>query len=147
MWAVIRNCSVGKDQAPYCVTTACEFCGNNKSDIYDCQVLGETQGFWINQGNALSVTNCTITTTIGNGIGGIRMDGACGTLNLYNVYTFRGDWGLYIDGSATFVFIMNFQINNPRAGGVYCKGTSGHQFWANQLWVFEVIQNIPRALG
>ena len=104
------------------------------------------QAIWFDGGAGFTVSNSWVTHNWGTGgYGCIRMDrattpytGGPATLQVDNVVTLQGDWGLHCGGtgnSPIFIYCNNFQINRPHAGGIYLQ--SGSQFWGNYLWVSD----------
>jgi hypothetical protein len=121
----------------YSVNTAIQLVDIQGSLIENCALTGETQGVWFNGGSVCTLSDTLITTIDGNGYGAIRMDGGAGTLRIRNCTTFRGDRGLIVTGSSgnvpAFVFIDDFEVNNPVVAGV--EFDWGSQVWAEQLWI------------
>lgn len=119
--------------------------------IDDCAIHAEVSAFWMDCSVAITVQNCYFGTTNGTGYGSIRVDNwsytqgytnflGAGTLQVCNVLTARGDWGLYVDTTGSqsvsnpgFIYVDDMQINNPNAGGMYFQG--GSQVWLDYAWI------------
>jgi hypothetical protein len=97
-------------------------------------IAGNQQGFWMDDGAGIEVSDSGFTSVVGNGYGNIRMDNNAGTLRIRNCVSIQGDRGLYVpDGSVSaFIFIYDYEINNPRVEGIGLYG--GSELWADQLW-------------
>jgi hypothetical protein len=119
--------------------------------IDDCAMHCEVSCYWMDCSVAVTVQNCYFGTTNGTGFGSVRVDNwsetqgitgdlGAGTLQLCNVITGRGDWGLYVDTTGSvnvsnpgFIFVDDMQINNPNVGGMYFQGGSG--VWMDYAWI------------
>lgn len=104
--------------------------------IQDCQIECQVSAIWNDCSSGLVIRDCILSSANGNGYGSIRMDSAAGSgssasLQVYNTVTLRGDWGLWADGD--FIFISDFQVNNPNVGGIYLGG--GSQVWLDYVWL------------
>jgi hypothetical protein len=88
-------------------------------------------------------------TNPGSGVansGNVALIATSGTLHLTNCETNGGDHGLVLNGSsgsAAFVFINDFEINNCMGDAVVLD--YGSEFWANQLWCSN--QTIANSAG
>jgi hypothetical protein len=100
-------------------------------------VYGEQQGFWMNGGAGIELSDGGVSSGTGNGFGNIRMDNNAGTLRIRNYVSVRGDRGLYVPSGSTsaFIFIYDYEINNPAREGIGLY--AGSELWADQLWFTE----------
>jgi polygalacturonase len=134
----INKCFVGKGNGNYSVNTAFHLANCLGSLVQGCYVTAESQAVWFNGGAGCTVADSYLTTTDGNGYGGIRMDGDAGTLHIRNSTTFRGDHGLIMTQASgttdvpAFVFINDFEVNNPAVSGLELD--YGSQAWIEQYW-------------
>ncbi len=135
---------VYKGTGNFCFNTAFHIVNSFTSYILESYITGEEEAVWMDGGIVMTCRDVTTTTTRGNGYGGFRMDNAArsaklpATIYLDNCYTQVGDWGLWAGGGGatdypTFIFIQNFQVNNPNRGGAYFG--SGSRIWADMFWV------------
>jgi hypothetical protein len=112
------------DNAPLCIV--------EKSDIG-----AWTQAVWMSNGELCTVKDSVLSTVAGTNSGSVRMDNGANTLRLQNSQTQGGDRGLYmLDGTGSapaFVFIDDFEINNPEVAGA--EFVNGSQVYGTQLWV------------
>lgn len=122
--------------------TAIHVAESNVSIITAGNVSGEQEGVWMDAGTGMVLRDLWVASTAGNGYGAVRMDNTIGgssgpaTLSMFDVTTFRGDWGFYGGGTGNlplFVYCENMQVNNPRVGGFYMQ--SGSQVWLDYIWI------------
>jgi hypothetical protein len=110
--------------------------------VSECMIHAEVSAVWQDCTTGLVIEDSFLGTTNGTGYGSVRLDStantgiAPGSLQIYNTVTGRGDWGLYCggsDNSPTFIYINNFQVNNPNVGGMYFQ--AGSQVWVDYAWI------------
>jgi hypothetical protein len=98
-------------------------------------IAGDQQGFWMDSSAGIELSDSGFSSVAGNGYGNIRMDNTSGTLRIRNCVSIQGDRGLYVPpgaGANPFIFIYDYEINNPRVEGIGLY--AGSQLWADQLW-------------
>jgi hypothetical protein len=98
-------------------------------------VAGAQQGFWMDSGAGIELSDSGFSSGNGNGYGNIRMDNAAGTLRVRNCVSIQGDRGLYVppgSGAVPFIWLYDYEINNPRVEGIGLY--SGSQLWADAIW-------------
>lgn len=110
--------------------------------VSECMIHAEVSAVWQDCTTGLVIEDSFFGTTNGTGYGSVRVDThsntgiATGSLQIYNTVTGQGDWGLYCggtDNSPAFIYINNFQVNNPSVGGMYFQ--AGSQVWADYAWI------------
>lgn len=113
-----------------------------QAKVSDCMIHAEVSAVWQDCTTGLVIEDCWLGTANGTGYGAVRVDSTAntgigtGSLQIYNTVTLQGDWGLYCGGTGNapaFIYINNFQVNNPRAGGMYLQ--SGSQVWVDYGWL------------
>jgi hypothetical protein len=116
--------------------------GAYETVIEDCAIHAEVQSIWADCTQGMVIRDCWLSATNGSGYGAIRFDDSAGiseeagSIQISNVVTGQGDWGFYSNGSGNqpcFIVADNFQINNPRAGGMYFG--AGSQVWLDYVWI------------
>jgi hypothetical protein len=110
-------------------------CGSGS--VHACDIEAQVTAFELGNGaTGCAVTNSLFQAVRGNGGACCRMYGSAGTMELANVVTEGGDYGIQMvtDGTRDpeFMFMNNVQVNNPGiAAGDFANGS---QVFANQFW-------------
>lgn len=105
--------------------------------IHACDIHAQVTAFQMSGGaTGCAVTNSVFQSVRGNGGACCQMRGRAGTMELTNVVTQSGDYGVQMitDGAVgpEFLFMNNVQVNNPGiAAGDFANGS---QVFANQFW-------------
>jgi hypothetical protein len=110
---------------------------NGSGSVHACDVEAQVTAFQMNKGaTGCAVTNSLFQAVRGNGGACCQIRGSAGTMQLTNVVTEGGDYGVQMitDGTGIpeFVFMNNVQINNP--GITAGDFANGSQVFANQFW-------------
>jgi len=127
----------------------------NNVDINTCNLYNWINCLYVTGTSAdinVRATDMLAASGTGSSTGGvILMDDASGTLHLNNVTTGHGDYGLIVreGGGSTlnepaFIFINDFEVNNPAAGGIFLD--SGGEFWGEQCWISDQGQSAGGAV-
>lgn len=113
-----------------------------QAKVSECMIHAEVSAVWQDCTTGLVIEDSFFGTTNGTGYGSVRIDSTAntgvgtGSLQIYNTVTGEGDWGLYCggtDNSPIFIYVNNFQVNNPYAGGMYFQ--AGSQVWVDYAWI------------
>jgi len=109
-----------------------------------CDIRAYVNGLYVTGTSAvIDVRGTTFSCNGGSAVPGascILMDQAAATLHLNNVLTNSGDYGLITQNGANthepaFIFVNDFEINNPAIGGI--RLSTGSQFWGEQCWLSD----------
>ena len=113
-----------------------------QAKVSECMIHAEVSAVWQDCTTGLVIEDSFLGTTNGTGYGSVRVDSTANTgigtasLQIYNTVTGQGDWGLHCGGtgnSPVFIYINNFQVNNPAVGGMYFQ--AGSQVWVDYAWI------------
>lgn len=110
---------------------------DGSGSIHACDIGAQVTAFEMSNGaSGCAVTNALFQAVPGNGGACCQMYGSAGTMELTNVVTEGGDFGIQMitDGTSNpeFMFMNNVQINDP--GITAGDFANGSQVFANQFW-------------
>jgi hypothetical protein len=110
---------------------------DGSGSVHACDIAAQVTAFQMGSGaTSCAVTNSLFQAVRGNGGACCQLHGHAGTMQLTNVITQNGDYGVQMitdgTGSPEFLFMNNVQVNNPGiAAGDFANGS---QVFANQFW-------------
>ena len=110
---------------------------DGSGSIHACDIEAQVTAFQMSSGaTGCAITNSLFQAVRGNGGACCQIHGSAGAMDLTNVITESGDYGVQMisDGVGVpeFLFMNNVQVNNPGiAAGDFANGS---QVFANQFW-------------